>query len=137
MTLSGARSWSSLTGAYCHGCTVGRGGAWNFGSSVGMPCVTSPSSAVPRPVGRLLPPPPPPKPPPPPPPRVALTRYVSPSSLNTARLSMTPYAIGLASSTSLLRSRLPTTCNRGGVELLTPFVKPLPIAHSPVLPLVI
>src|SRR6185436_1629851 len=90
----------------------GVGGRWFRGLSCGKPCTWSGSSGVPRPVERgpgPPPRPPPAAPPPPPPPDCALTLKLPPESLYTARLSGTPYASGLVSSTTRVRSSDPTT----------------------------
>ena len=59
-----------------------------------------------------------------------LTPNVSPSSLNAARLSFTPYMIGLAPSTTRVRRNVPTTSGLAGLLLLTPLVNPNCITKS-------
>lgn len=100
-------SCSSVGSEYCQGCTTGGTGTGGklVPSSAGRPCTTSGSSGVPRPVARLAPGPPPR----PPPPTVALTVQQSPLLLYIARLSGTPYTIGLVSSTTFVRNSDPTT----------------------------
>src|SRR3954462_11291232 len=115
MMFKGFRIWSSVGTGTCQGEVGVRGGTGSrlCGSIAGRPCTTSASSGVPRPVARAgvpapprppppPPPPPPPAPPRPPPPRVLLTPRLIPSALYIARLSGTPYAIGLVSSASLV-----------------------------------
>src|ERR1019366_5212313 len=88
------------------------------------------TGAPPRPPPAAPPPPPPPGPPRPPP-VPALTLKLSPLLLYIARLSGTPYTIGLASSTILVRSSVPTTRDAAAARLtVTPCVSPYCTAKS-------